>query len=63
MGDGILGVPWWVLVILVVAAVAGTMAGRSMGRAKAQRWRRKSEQRDKWTLCGINPGLRPEKAG
>jgi UPF0716 family protein affecting phage T7 exclusion len=37
MGDGILGVPWWVLVILVVAAVAGTMAGRSMGRAKAHR--------------------------
>src|ERR1019366_7978520 len=37
MGDGILGVPWWVLVILVVAAVAGTMGGRSMGRAKAHR--------------------------
>jgi transposase len=25
--------------------------------------RRKSEHSDKWTLCVINPGLRPEKAG
>ena len=28
-----------------------------------QRWRRNSEQRDKWKLCGINPGPRPENAG
>lgn len=37
MGGDILGIPWWALVIIVVAAVAGTMAGRSMGRAKAHR--------------------------
>ena len=37
MGGGILGIPWWALMILVVAAVAGTLAGGSMGRARAHR--------------------------
>jgi UPF0716 family protein affecting phage T7 exclusion len=37
MNDGIFGLPWWALAILVIAAIAGTMAGRSMGRAKAHR--------------------------
>ena len=37
MAANILGIPLWVLVILVVAAVAGTLAGRSRGRAKAHR--------------------------
>jgi len=28
-----------------------------------QRWRRNFGRWDKWKLCGINPGPRPENAG
>jgi hypothetical protein len=33
----VFGLPWWALAIIIVAAVAGSMAGRSMGQAKARR--------------------------
>ena len=33
----VFGVPWWVLAVVVIAAVAGSVAGRSMGQAKARR--------------------------
>ena len=33
----ILGLPWWALAVIVIAAIAGSMAGRSMGRARAHR--------------------------
>ncbi len=33
----ILGLPWWALAVIVIAVIAGSMAGRSMGRAGAHR--------------------------
>ena len=33
----IFGLPWWALAVIVIAAIAGSMAGRSMGRARAHR--------------------------
>jgi membrane protein YqaA with SNARE-associated domain len=33
----VFGFPWWVLAVIVIAAVAGSMAGRSMGQARARR--------------------------
>jgi membrane protein YqaA with SNARE-associated domain len=33
----VFGVPWWVLAVVVIAAVLGSMAGRSMGQARARR--------------------------
>ena len=31
------GMPWWALALIVIAAFAGSMAGRHIGRARAHR--------------------------
>jgi len=40
------------------------VANSDIVRSYAERWRRKSEHGDKWTLCFITAGVKPpEKAG
>jgi membrane protein YqaA with SNARE-associated domain len=40
----ILGIPWWSVAVIVAAAVIGSLAGRSIGRARARRAAEKKAQ-------------------